>query len=282
MNRYDLMDALNRVDEAQLEATGRFFECGKEQTMTRKPIRTVRLVLIAAAVMLMLGATAYASGLLGLKGRVVEPEETFPVSFRSMEGDEEPIEGNWTGTYALEFESPETCPPVRYRFGWLPEGMAVPDYALAGDGWVKRWDYEGKPGFVPWGAHAEVGDPEDRDHFFVSDMYYAPQFVNGGALILLDTVVDSVEQETWGELSVLKLSSSKWENFQHEQTAFDLPRHFVVLFHPEQGWIFVVRGTFPMEELVKIAENLEVEQTEGLVEHGQFENPYDFFDAARG
>lgn len=282
MNRYDLMDALNRVDEEQLEATGRFFESGKEQIMKRKTIRTVRIVLIAAAVMVMLGATAYAAGLLGLQGRTVAPEESFPVSFRSMEGDEEPIEGNWTGTYALEFESPETCPPVRYRFGWLPEGLAVADYEQDEDGWVKRWDYEGKVGFIPWGEHAEVSEPGKLGRFFVSDMYYAPQFVNGGALILLDTVVDSVEQETWGELSVLKISSSKWENVQHEQTDYDLPRNFVVLFHPEQGWIFAIRGTMPMAKLVKIAENLEVEQTEGLVESAQFENPYDFFDAARG
>lgn len=281
MNRYDLMDALNQVDEAQLEATGRFFESGKEQTMKRKTIRTARLALIAAAVMLMLGATAYAAGLFRLKGREVAPEETFPVSFRSVE-DEEPIEGNWTGTYALEFESPETCQPVRYRFGWLPEGLEVPDYALDEDGWVKRWDYEGQVGFIPWGEHAELSPREDRDLFFTSDMYYAPQFVNGGALILLDTVVDSVEQETWGELSVLKLSASKWESWEHEQTPFDRPRQFVVVFHPEQGWIFAIRGSLPMEDLVKIAENLEVVQTEGLVEQTQFENPYDFFDAARG
>ena len=37
-----------------------------------------------------------------------------------------------------------------------------------------------------------------------------------------------------------------------------------------------------MEELVKIAQNVTVEQTEGLVEQSQFENPFDFFDAAVG
>ena len=33
MNRYDLMEALNQVDEAQLEAAERFFESGKEPNM---------------------------------------------------------------------------------------------------------------------------------------------------------------------------------------------------------------------------------------------------------
>ncbi len=280
MNRFDLMDALNQVDEAQLEATERFFESGKEKNMKRNTIRTVRIVLIAAVITALLGATAYAAGFLGLKNREVEPEETFPVSFRSPE-DEDWIEGAWTGTYALEFESPETCQPVRYRFGWLPEGVHVPAGELGEDGWVKRYDWEGRIGYIPWAAHTETHGKDGL--YFTSDMYYAPQFVNGGALILLNTIPDSVEEDTWGELSVLKITAATWwHSFEQEAKPFDLPRHFVVLFHPEQGWIFTVRGTFQMEDLVKIAENLEVEQTEGLVEQSQFENPYVFCDAAVG
>ena len=281
MNRYDLMDALNQVDEAQLEATERFFESGKEQSV-RKTKQVWRTFLIAAVIAALLGATAYAAGVFGLKNRAVEPEETFPVSFRSLE-DEDLIEGNWTGTYALEFESPETCPPVRYRFGWLPEGVKgkASDYELDEDGWVKRYDWEGQVGYIPWGEHTEIHGQDEL--FFISDMYYAPQFVNGGALILLSAVPDEVMEETWGELSVLHFTTTNWRSsVRDETTAYDIPRHYVVLLHPEQGWIFTIRGTFPMEDLVKIAQEVEVEQTEGLVEQPQFENPYDFFDAARG
>lgn len=279
MNRYDLMDALNQVDEAQLEAAERFFESGKEPNMKRNTIRTVRIVLIAAAVMVMLGATAYAAGLFGLKGREVAPEETFPVHFGTPE---DPIDGGWTGTYALEFESPETCQPVRYRFGWLPEGVKIDKNSLDEDGWIRRYDWEAGTASIPWVAHTET-HKEGTELYFTSDMYYAPQFVNGGALILLNTVPDGVEEETWGELSVLRFTAENWwSSVRGETTAFDIPRSFVVIFHPEQGWIFTIRGPFPLEELVKIVENLEVEQTEGLVEQSQFKNPYDFFDAAVG
>ena len=279
MNRYDLMDALNQVDEAQLEETARFFESGKESGMKRKTIRTVRIVLIAAALTAMLGATAYAAGVFGLKGRVTEPEETFPVRFETRE--DPPIEGEWTATYALSMDGPETCPPVRYRFGWLPEGVEVPDYELAEDGWVKRYDWEGEPGVIPWVEHTETHGEEGQ--YFTSDVYYAPQFVNDGALVLLSSVPEEIVEETWGELSVLRFTSPGWFNsFTEETTPYDIPRNYVLLYHPEQGWIFTVRGTFPMEELVKIAQNVEIEQTEGLVEPGQFENPYDFFDAAVG
>ena len=51
-----------------------------------RPVRIIRTVLIAAVITALLGATAYAAGFLGLKNREVEPEETFPVSFRSPGG----------------------------------------------------------------------------------------------------------------------------------------------------------------------------------------------------
>ena len=278
MKRYDVLDALNQVDEAQLEAAGRFFESGKEPNMKRKTIRTVRVLLIAAVITALLGATAYAAGIFGLKGREVAPEESFPMHF-GTEWDE--AFGAWKGTYALEFESPETCQPVRYRFGWLPEDLDFLYYEKDTEGWVKRWDW--KPGCddIPWGEHAEV--QKGKNLFFISDMYYAPQFINGGALLLLNQVPDEITEETWGELSVQIFSCSGWRDWQTGETGiFDEPVNHVLLFHPEQGWIFSIRGTLPMEDLVKIARELEVEQTEGLVEQSQFENPYDLFDAGQG
>ena len=50
MNRYDVLNALNQVDEAQIEATARYLESGKELGMKRKTIRSVRIVLIAAVI----------------------------------------------------------------------------------------------------------------------------------------------------------------------------------------------------------------------------------------
>ena len=279
MNRYDVLEALNQVDEAQLEATERFFESGKELSMKRKTIRTVRVMLIAAVVTALLGATAYAAGIFALKGREVPPEESFPVHFGTAWDEKH---GAWKGTYALEFESPETCRPVRYRFGWLPEDLDYLYYEKDAEGWVKRWDW--KPGCddIPWGEHAEAVQ-KGKELFFVSDMYYAPQFINGGALLLLNQVPDEITEETWGELSVQIFSCSGWRDWQTgEEGLFEESINHVLLFHPEQGWIFSIRGTLPIEDLVKIARELEVEQTDGLVEQSQFENPYDLFDAGQG
>ena len=76
---------------------------------------------------------------------------------------------------------------------------------------------------------------------------------------------------------------STWRDWQTGETGnYDIPLNHIILFHPEQGWIFCIRGDLPMEELMEIARNVEVEQTEGLVEHSQFRNPYDIFDAGQG
>ena len=283
MNRLDLLEALNHVDEMQIESAGQYYEVGTGRKSMKKRIHFLRIALIAAAIAAMLGISAYATGVFSLRTRMTEPEETFPVHFRGTEGGEEAIEGYWPGTFVLEFESLERCQPVRYRFGWLPETAKLAAYCVGEDGWIERRDWDGITGFIPWGEHAEIlGD--DKNLFLIGDMYYAPQFANGGALILMDAVPEEVTEETWGEISVVKIQSERYQNLEGKFYEYNdgLIRNYLVLFHQEEGWILALRGTFPMEELIKIAKHTEVVQTEGVVERSQFENPYCFFDVARG
>ena len=279
MNRYDLLDAMNQIRAEHLEETERVLFKESEEIPMKRSTRLFHTFLIAAIITVLLGTTAYAAGLLGMRSRETEPEETFPVSFGT---GEDAIVGKWTGTFALEFDSPETCQPVRYRFGWLPEGVELPDYALDGL-WIRRYDWEeGNEGVIPWASSVELGRKESGE-YLIGTMFYAPQFVNGGALILMNAVPGEVEEETWEDLSVLKIRSQAYR-VQGEDHPYEdgLDRNYLLLFQPEEGWILALRGSFPMEDLVKIAENVVVEQTEGLVEQSQYENPYDFFDAARG
>lgn len=281
MNRYDLMEALNTLDEKQVQDAGRFFGTGSGEKTIKKPARVFRTALIAAVITVLLGVTAYATGVFSIRARETEPEETFPVHFVVTNGPD--IEGNWTGTFALEFDAPVTCQPVRYRLGWLPEDVSLLDGHLDKDGWVKRRDWDGVVGFIPWADRVELVG-ENRERYLVCNTYYAPQFVNGGALILMSGLPDAVEEGTMGELDVLKIRSDAYQSWEGERVRYDdgLSRNYLLLFHPEQGWILALRGTFTMEELQQVAENAEIVQTEGLVEQSQYQNPYDFFDAARG
>ena len=279
MNRYDVLEALNHVDEKQLEATERFFDSGKEPKMKRKTIQTVRIVLIAAVLTALLCATAYAAGIFGLKGRQVNPEESFPMHFGTEWDD---AYGAWKGTYALEFDSPETCRPVRYRFGWLPNGLDFMYYEKDEEGWVRRADWEPGSEDIAWYEHVEA-EKKGSEIYFISDMYYAPQFVNGGALLLLNEVPGEIMEENWDNLSVLRFTCTEWRDWKTGETGdCEVPLNHVLLFHPEQGWILSISGSLSMEELETIARNIEVEQTDGLVEAFHFENPYALFDAGRG
>ncbi len=293
LDQYDLLDALGAVDEAQLDETRAFFEERKET----KPVKTTRSMLhiglIAAALVLLLSATAYAAGIFTVSGRPVEPEESFPVSFDTVDGDK--IEGAWPGTYALEFDGPEESAAVRYRFGWLPEDYSMPDYVYSRPdegNWIKSTGAE-EPPLAAWSAHTEFSGP-DRNHYFVTDMYYSAQFAPDGALILMSAEVQDVAEEQWDELEVrkiasasefLKLNEANGKPLRDRNGEFivdKLPCNYLVVFHPEQGWIFCVRGTLTMEELEKIARNIEVEPTGETVHHEDFQNPFNFFDAARG
>ncbi len=291
-DRFDLLDAMNAADDDLLEASLAFFEEGKEPVPMKKPRPVIHTLLIAAALTLLLSATAFAAGLFSVKGRTVEPEETFPVSFETENG---PIQGAWKGTYALEFDGPTECPAVRYRFGWVPEDYGIGEYVWSQadrEGWIRRTGGDDGPGVAPWNAHTEFCGPARHD-FFTTDMYYSAQFAPDGELILMSAEVLDVSEEKWGDLEVRKIVSSYGYLETDEEGApvrdaagefvvAKRPCHYLVVFHPSEGWIFCVRGTLPMEDLEEIARNIEVEPSGETVHRQDFENPCAFFDAARG
>lgn len=294
MNRYDLLEATNAVEPSQLEETLRFFDDGKERKPVRKTRNAIHVLLIAAALTVLLSATAYAAGLFSMRGEDVSPEESFPVSF--VWGDGEELVGSWPATFALRFEGPAECPAVHYRFGWLPESARLGKHIfsqLDEEGWVIRTGGDDGPMIAPWNAHTEFGTGE-RNLYFTTDMYYSAQFVPDGALILMSAPVLDVSEEQWeNDRMVCKIVSSAQfleldedgAPLRDEQGDFvsgEIPCNYLVMFDCTQGWIFAVRGTFPMEDLVKIAENIVVEPTGETVRGEDFENPFDFFDAARG
>ena len=253
MNRYDLMDALNRVDEAQLEATGRFFESGKEQIMKRKTIRTVRIVLIAAVITSLLSVTAYAVSQFSMRGRPVRTGETFTWTYNDTTRE-------WPCKYVFEFEGPTECPEVEFRAGWAPTA----DYW----GWLP----ENRDG---WGTLYEAKEIYNEElgvymPACVIDVCYAPQFVNGGAMILMDFTPNEIVEEEWdGGVRALCFTAVAGHAIDREQTVFPTGS-FVILFYPEQGWIIGVRGYDSMENIEHIARSLEVRALEKTVTQADF------------
>ena len=264
MNAFDLLDALNQADEKELERARSFYHIGMEEIVPMKKTRKVfQTLLIAAAIMALMGVTVFAAGLFQVSSRAVEDGERFQVSFKTPP--------------AFDFKAVPGA--VRYRFNSLPEGVYIPAGA---DGWIERADWkEGEIATIPWCEHVECTVKKGGGGFFVSDMFYMPCYVNDGALILMNHTPDQMEEEDWNGRHVIKITSDHWKGIDGE--LHDLPEtNYVLIIDTDQGWIFAIRGTASMDDLLYLAKNLEVEQTEEIVRKDQFEKPYDFFDAARG
>ena len=227
-----------------------------------RPVRHVRrklwsTLLVAAILISLLTITAYALGLFQMSGH--RGKESFTAQYGGQNI-------SWTGEYVFEFEGPEECPEVHFKTTWAPDN----DYWYPAD-WAADWTQlvEGR----------EIYNEEYGIYTAscVVDVMYAPQFVDGGAMILTGFQPQEITQETWGEVQVYKFQAKATHAIGIEQKHF-LTGNFVILFHPEQGWIIGVRGYDSMQNIEGIARGLIVEPTGKTIRRSDFESPYSFCD----
>ena len=86
-----------------------------------------------------------------------------------------------------------------------------------------------------------------------------------------------ITRETWGDVEVYKFQATATHAIDREQTQFPTG-NFVILFHPEEGWIIGVRGYDSMEDIEGIARGLTVEPTGRTIHKKDFDSKYDFCD----
>lgn len=227
-----------------------------------RPVRHVRrklwsTLLVAAILISLLTITAYALGLFQMSGH--RGKESFTAQYGGQNI-------SWTGEYVFEFEGPEECPEVHFKTTWAPDN----DYWFPAD-WAADWTQlvEGR----------EIYNEEYGIYTAscVVDVMYAPQFVDGGAMVLIGFQPQEITQETWGEVQVYKFQAKATHAIGTEQKHF-LTGNFVILFHPEEGWIIGVRGYDSMENIEGIARGLTVEPTGKTIRRSDFEEPYSFCD----
>ncbi len=252
-----LIEAMNGVRDEQVIMAGEmlgYIEKKKESHYNRKLWTTL---LVAAILISLFTVTAYAMGWFQLRHHV--SNETYSATFGEMELE-------WKGEYAFEFEGPEECPEVRFRVTWSPND----DY------WYPASWAVGQTKLV---EGREIYNEEFGVYMpsCIVDIMYAPQFVDGGAMILLGFQPGEIKQETWGEVEVYQFEAKATHAIDLEQTAFPTG-NFVILFHPEEGWIISVRGYDSMENMLGIARGLIVEPTGRTVHKTDFESKYDFCD----
>jgi hypothetical protein len=212
--------------------------------------RAVTLAL-AAALLLALGVTAYATDLFGMNIRPATEEEleigAYPVW--DEEGNVDYEAGPQLPADGLTFTWDGDTPVYRVEFrpGWLPQFpnhawdiTGVAEVAWRAENWYCNLSHDmGKGGYGDLGICYQI-----------SLCYAEP-----GKRMTLFGEFQTVETETWDDLSVTKV-----EMYNENRG----PENYVLLFSESQGYMVIVGGSYDLETLEHIARELEIRQTDQL------------------
>ena len=272
MNAVDLIFAIGDIDDKAIREAGEFLSYSDTATMNHKLRHTWRTVLIAAIIASLLGISAYAAYFFSMHRRPAEPGEKFSISSGVFEN----------AKLVFEFSGPEECPAVEIRPGWLPfEPSESCRSYYCQDGWyssmIYAWDVppEGRPE-----EYRELNDP------YHVEVYYAPQFVNGGHAIMLDyTPGEIVESTINGCLAlcfnaVLELPGFCVDGVDYPPITQE--KNYILLFSEDSGYLLAVYGNADMDVLTRIAENLEVRPLDETVKKCDFEDYNIYLDGGIG
>lgn len=272
MNRDKLFQVVGDLDDRYIEEAIRY----APEEASRAPERIVHMkkkriitLAVAAALILALGITAYATGLFSMLTRRPNSEESFRISWTEGPGYIE-----WTDVkLAISFPETDESKEIQFRPGWLPEAMASMDR--------EKWR---------WGFTAEMlaGTDAYRDMYqpLQIQAYAMSKFNNGGALLLLYHKPDEIREDHWDDKGVDVLSFHGVNHLEavpeYNVPERDLEQNFVVLSDPEAGWVIALSGQIDLNEMLEVARNLEIRETGKILTYEDFEDHYTFFDGGVG
>lgn len=257
-------------------------ENGIRRTARTGRLRRVLVIAAAAALLLALGATAYAAGLFHWQVHPVEAGETVIVPNRYA--DEQTGQGVWrdadlSGTTDLILfdESDGQRYKAEFRPGWLPE---LPEIWLPEQG----TDFE----YACWGDHMDEGwyqhyscdlrTEATAEAYADADIFGIPYQIEmissypARRLLLYSKDTRSLTEEDWDGVRVLKVETvfNRWA------------MNYVILINEDEGWAVSVGGEDSIETLEHIARELEIRVTDEPVDFSQSEADWSYFFVGRG
>lgn len=286
MNREKLFESLAGIDEKYVAEALRYSpeaaSGSSERIVHLKKKRMISFAL-AAALILALGVAAYAV-FSTYSTRVPEPEETFRINW--AENASGYIE--WTDAkLAVTFPDTAESREIEFRPGWLPYelppelGGSIPSSGLGRDTWFKRLSSETlafSDGPYAVSAYRNMGQP------LLIESYSMSMFNDGGALLLLYYTPGEIIEEHWDEqnVDVMRFHCTQILEANAYAPERRLEQDILLMSNPEAGWIVRICGKVGMDELVKVAKNLEIRETGKVLSYGDFENHYTFMDGGVG
>ena len=270
MNREKLFDALADVDEAYIAEALRYSpeaSSGSSERIVHLNKKRMISFALAAALILALGIAAYAV-FSTYSTRVPEPEETFRINW------EENASGyiEWTDAkLAVTFPDTAESKQIEFRPGWLPEELS--------ELMVK------KPLSRLTAEELAYKFPElSGSQPLLIESYSMSMFNNGGALLLLYYTPEEIIEEHWDEqnVDVMRFHCTMTLEANAYAPERTLEQDIILMSNPEAGWIVRLCGEIGMDELVKVAKNLEIFETGTVLSYDDFENHYAFMDGGVG
>ncbi len=292
MNREEIFKAIADIDERFIAESAAYApeaaSGSSERTIYMKKKRIITFAL-AAALIFLLGIAAYAT-IFSMKFRFPEARETFRINYKwSTDGYLD-----WSNAkLAITFPDVAKSKEIEFRPNWLPEEMALlKDNPLKASlsfkydsGWFCRFTAEKL--VYPDSPEEKVPEYEGMNQPLLIDTYSMSQFNNGGALLLLYYTPDEVIEEHWDELNVDVLRFHCTQHFdaapELNRQEYTLEQDIILLSNADEGWIIRVCGQIGMDELIKVAKNLEIRKTGKTFTYDDFEGyHYCIIDAAVG
>lgn len=246
---------------------------------TNRFFRKRALIIAAAAVLAFaLALAAYATGGFGPLLRAVEPGEKFQVTLIGAPRDR--YEGFYweDAKLVLEFDGPEESHKIRFKPGWLPSA------------YTEDWNRADDEGFFRRLDGADMKGNADYQPYEI-EVHYAPEFVNGGRLILLMMEPGEIAEETWGDYQIIKFDGTqtipavsfvdaKGDYFERPEYTYE--RSYYLMYHQTEGYLLVLSGESDLQTLERIGKTLTVETTDEVISTEDYTDFNALMDGGKG
>ncbi len=281
MNREKLFESLAGIDEKYVAEALRYSpeaaSGSSERIVHLKKKRMISFAL-AAALILALGVAAYAV-FSTYSTRVPEPEEGFRINW------EENASGyiEWTDAkLAVTFPETAQSREIEFRPGYLPVELppelaaSIPSSGLNADTWFQRFSLESLADRFP--------DMTASNQPLLIESYSMSMFNDGGALLLLYYTPEDIIEEHWDEQGVDVMRFHATQHLEANAYAPErtLEQDILLMSDPDAGWVVCIRSGIGMDELVKVAKNLEIRETGKALTYDDFTDHYTFMDGGVG
>lgn len=274
LNSLTLLRAMNGIYEEDVVMAGNSYFDEKQV----KHLKTKRIIsfALAAALILSLGIAAYAA-FSSMTHRVPKKSEKFRISWE--EGPTGYVE--WSDAkLAVTFPEKAESKEIEFRPSYLPDEMA----SLKDGSWRSRLTAE-KLAFSG-SPQTKIPAYQDMMQPLLIETYYMSQFTGGGALLLLYYQPEEIIEEHWGEQDVDVMRFHCTEHFDARpeigMDEYTLEQDIILMSNADAGWVVRVCGEIGMDQLVKVARNLEIRETGKVLTCNDFENHYAFMDGGVG